>query len=130
MLFVRTFCTAGNYPQGTAAQLAAGDLLFLYTDGIVEAGSTGSGGLFGIERTLDVLRAHRTETPDQILATIHRAASDCAPSCIQGDDMTAILVAVDAGMLFLLGRTAVRRLGESEEHDLLAGDRADIMVQA
>jgi serine phosphatase RsbU (regulator of sigma subunit) len=89
--------SASRYPAGPVAQLAAGDLLFLYTDGIVEAGSPGSGGLFGIERTLDALRAHRKETPDRILDAIYRAANDFSPCCAQGDDMTAILVAVDAG---------------------------------
>jgi hypothetical protein len=88
--------SAGRYPSGSVNQLAAGELLFLYTDGLVEAGSSGSVGLFGIERTLDVLRAHWTETPDQILDAICRAASDFSPGCEQSDDMTAILVKVDA----------------------------------
>jgi serine phosphatase RsbU (regulator of sigma subunit) len=51
--------SAADYPAGPAVQLAAGDLLFLYTDGIVEAISAGSRELFGIERTLDILHAHR-----------------------------------------------------------------------
>ncbi len=40
---------AAGYPLGPAAQLMAGDLLFLYTDGILEAGSAVE--QFGIERT-------------------------------------------------------------------------------
>jgi phosphoserine phosphatase RsbU/P len=88
---------AGRYPSGAVARLAAGELLFLHTDGIVEAGSAGSGGLFGIDRTLDALRAHWQETPDQMLDAIFRAASGFSPRCDQGDDMTAILVQADAG---------------------------------
>jgi len=89
--------SANEYPTGPAAQLAAGDLLFLHTDGIVEAGSAGSVGQFGIERTLDILRAHRKETPDQILDAIYRAARGFSPLCDQTDDMTAIIVKADAG---------------------------------
>jgi serine phosphatase RsbU (regulator of sigma subunit) len=89
--------SANEYPPGPAAQLAADDLLFLYTDGIVEAGSEGSVGQFGIERTLDLLRAYRKETPDQILDAIYGAARGFSAGCDQADDMTAILVKVDAG---------------------------------
>jgi serine phosphatase RsbU (regulator of sigma subunit) len=89
--------SASDYPLGPAARLSAGDLLFLYTDGVVEAGSAGSVEQFGIERTLTILRAHRTETPDQILDAIYRAARDFSPLCDQGDDITAILVKAEAG---------------------------------
>jgi serine phosphatase RsbU (regulator of sigma subunit) len=104
--------SASEYPPGPTAQLAAGDLLFLYTDGIVEAGSAGSVGQFGIKRALDILRAYREETPDQILDAIYRAARDFSADCDQGDDMTAILVKVDAGNQtppFLLPETASAR---------------------
>jgi serine phosphatase RsbU (regulator of sigma subunit) len=84
-----------EYPLGSASRLTAGDLLFLYSDGIVEAGSAGSGSQFGIERVLDVIRTHRQETPDQILDAIYRAAMNCSPSSNQDDDMTAILIKVD-----------------------------------
>lgn len=88
--------SAADYPLGPAAQLAGGDLLFLYTDGIVEASSAGSREQFGIERTLDILRAHREETPDQILGTLYSAASDFSPRGDQSDDITAILVKREA----------------------------------
>jgi serine phosphatase RsbU (regulator of sigma subunit) len=88
--------SANEYPPRPAAQLAADDLLFLYTDGIVEAGSEGSVGQFGIERTLDLLRAYRKETPDQVLDAIYGDARGFSAGCDQADDMTAILVKVDA----------------------------------
>jgi len=89
--------SAGNYPSGPAAQLAAGDLLFLYTDGIVEARSAGSREQFGIERALDTLRANCQESPDQILDAIYQAVRDFSSPGDQDDDVTAILVQVAAG---------------------------------
>lgn len=87
---------AANYPLGPAAQLASGDRLFLYTDGIVEASSAGSREQFGIERALDILRAHWEETPDQILGAIYSATRDFSSRGDQSDDITAILVTREA----------------------------------
>lgn len=88
---------AGSYPSATVTQLAAGELLFLYTDGIVEAGARGSNGLFGIQRVLNTVRAHCTENPEQILDALHRAVSEFSPRGDQGDDMTAILITTTPG---------------------------------
>jgi sigma-B regulation protein RsbU (phosphoserine phosphatase) len=87
--------SATNYPLGPTAQLATGDSLFLYTDGILEAGSAAE--QFGIERALDILRAHRKETPDQIIEALYRAVRDFTPLRNQTDDITAILLQVEAG---------------------------------
>ena len=67
-------------------------LLFLYTDGIVEASSAGSREQFGIERTLDILRAHWEEAPDQMLDAMYGAAREFWLPGTQGDDISAILV--------------------------------------
>ena len=88
--------SAAEYRMGPTAQFAAGDLLFLYTDGIVEAGSKGIGREFGIARALDVLRAHWQETPDQVLVALYRAAMDFSRTDDQSDDITAILVRAEA----------------------------------
>ena len=88
--------SATNYPPDPPARLAAGELLFLYTDGIVEARSARSRKQFGIERTLDTLRTHCQETPDQILDAIYRAARDFSSQGDQDDDITTILVKVAA----------------------------------
>lgn len=89
--------SSAKYPPGPVACLAAGELLFLYTDGIVEARPAGAPDQFGIQRTLDTLRAHAAETPDQILDAIYRAARAFSPLKAQEDDMTAILVKVAVG---------------------------------
>ena len=87
--------STSRYPASLVTRLAVGDLLFLYTDGIVEAGAPGSGGMFGTEHMLETLRAHQPETPDQILDAVYRAARDFSPLRDQDDDITAILVRVN-----------------------------------
>src|SRR5262249_22277366 len=57
--------TGGNFSNGPTLMLDSGDLVFLLSDGIVEA-SSGAGSLFGIGRALEVVRAHRHEAPGEI----------------------------------------------------------------
>src|SRR5260370_11164721 len=49
---------AGDFSDGPALTLDPGDLVFLLSDGIVEAPS-GAGSRFSIGRALEVVRAHR-----------------------------------------------------------------------
>src|SRR6516162_3420673 len=58
---------AGDFSNSPAVRLEPGDLLFLLSDGIIEA-SAGDGPLFGIERALEVVKAYRHEPPDKIIA--------------------------------------------------------------
>ena len=54
--------TMGNSPRQPPVTLQPGDLVFLYTDGVVETiGPDGS--FFGIERALDVIRSTRASRP-------------------------------------------------------------------
>jgi sigma-B regulation protein RsbU (phosphoserine phosphatase) len=82
----------GGFPNSPAVRLEPGDLLFLLSDGIVEAHS-GDGPLFGIGRTLEVVRAHRHEPPGEILATLLHQVREWSGSA-QVDDMTAIVIKV------------------------------------
>jgi serine phosphatase RsbU (regulator of sigma subunit) len=80
------------YVAGPAVQLESGDLVFLYTDGIIEACPPGSA-RFGIERALGLIRAQRHEPARQIVdALLQSVRGYCgtAPS----DDMTAIILKV------------------------------------
>jgi sigma-B regulation protein RsbU (phosphoserine phosphatase) len=54
--------SAHEFPAGPALTLGPGDLVFLFTDGLVEAASP-DGKLFGVERTLEIVREHRHQTP-------------------------------------------------------------------
>jgi serine phosphatase RsbU (regulator of sigma subunit) len=123
-----TFCNAGHYPPllfraGTAnrvrilgrtglplgiveegawkpgtVEIAPGDVLLLYTDGVTEAQST-EGQMFGEERLLEVAQArlHSWETSAQdiqadLLAEIHRFVGD-AP---RFDDLTLMVIVRNA----------------------------------
>ena len=50
----------------------SGDLIFFYTDGVVEATSP-DGQMFGIERTLDVIRSTRSQSACDIVKSLEEA---------------------------------------------------------
>ena len=79
-------------PAGPSLALKPGELIFLYTDGIVEAFSP-EGNLFGISPVLDVVRYHRCEPADNIIQAIF-CAVDTFSDQIRHDDMTAVIIKV------------------------------------
>ena len=76
-------------------QLALGDALVLYTDGITDA-EDGTGTFFGQERLLEILEANRgrsaQDAQDALLAEVHQFVGD-AP---QFDDLTLMVVVQDS----------------------------------
>jgi serine phosphatase RsbU (regulator of sigma subunit) len=82
----------GDFPTGPAVHLGPGDLVFLLSDGIVEA-RAGRGPLFGSGRTLEVVRAHRHEPPGKIVAALMHQVREWSGSA-QADDMAAIVIKV------------------------------------
>jgi serine phosphatase RsbU (regulator of sigma subunit) len=81
---------ASEFSAGPPIKLEAGELVFLYTDGIVEAMSR-DGRLFGLERTLNLIRGHRHKTPDAIVDKLFGAVSAFSEGDIQ-DDLTAVIL--------------------------------------
>src|SRR5262249_39322363 len=81
---------ASEYSAGPTIQLEPGELVFLYTDGIVEAMSR-DGRLFGLERTLDLVRGQRHRTLDEIVDKLFDAVSAFSEGNIQ-DDLTAVIL--------------------------------------
>jgi serine phosphatase RsbU (regulator of sigma subunit) len=81
-----------DVPDRPAIMLDSGDLVFLLSDGIVEAIS-GSGEFFGIDRALEVVRAHRHEAPGEIISALFHEVREWFQSA-QGDDLTAIVIKV------------------------------------
>jgi serine phosphatase RsbU (regulator of sigma subunit) len=80
-----------TFPASTVS-LEPGDLLLLITDGIIEAASPDHG-LFGMERTLRIVRQHQKESPDAILTALFAAANAfCNNHC--HDDLTAVIIKV------------------------------------
>ena len=83
---------AGDFSNGPALTLDPGDLVFLLSDGIVEAPS-GAGSHFGIGRALEVVRAHRHQPPGEIIAALLHQVREWSQSA-PVDDMTAIVIKV------------------------------------
>lgn len=85
----------GSFPGVTYDELtvptAAGDLFVFCTDGVFEA-ADGDGREFGVERLLEVVRAHRhapaQAVVDAIFTAVERFRGEAPPS----DDMTAVAV--------------------------------------
>jgi serine phosphatase RsbU (regulator of sigma subunit) len=73
--------------------LKPGDLILFLTDGILEARASDNT-IFGTERTLDAVRAHRAQSAREIVAALYRTVCDFSRRRSQLDDMTAVVVKV------------------------------------
>ena len=67
--------------------LGPGDLLLLYSDGVTEADNLEEEE-FGMDRTIDVLRAHRDEPAAAIVDHMFHAIDGFAGAAPQHDDIT------------------------------------------
>jgi sigma-B regulation protein RsbU (phosphoserine phosphatase) len=77
----------------TRLQLAPGDRLVFYTDGIVEA-TNEQGEMFGFERLLGLVQETRSTDADELLKEILEKVSAFVGAAPQHDDLTAITVSV------------------------------------
>ncbi len=82
---------ATDYTSAPGLTLASGDLMVVLTDGIEEASSP-AGELFGAERALEVVRAHRDKPARAIIEALYAATRTFAQGAPQIDDITAIVV--------------------------------------
>ena len=80
----------GEFPVPPAILLQPGDLVLLFTDGIVEAASP-DGRLFGLNRMLANVQEHRHATPDDILQALFNAVEAFSEDRHQ-DDLTAVVI--------------------------------------
>jgi serine phosphatase RsbU (regulator of sigma subunit) len=81
----------GEFPSAPPVTYRPGDLIFLYTDGVVEATSP-DGRMFGIERTLDVIRCTRSQPACEIVKSLEEANRRFAGQGKRVDDFTAIVI--------------------------------------
>jgi sigma-B regulation protein RsbU (phosphoserine phosphatase) len=81
---------ASAFSAGPTITLEPGELVLLYTDGIVEARSR-DGRMFGLERTLDLVRGHRHKTTEEIVDKLFDAVRAFSEGDIQ-DDLTAVVI--------------------------------------
>jgi sigma-B regulation protein RsbU (phosphoserine phosphatase) len=78
-----------------AVALGPGDLVLCFTDGIPEAEAPG-GAAFGLERTLEVVRAHQGQPARAIVEALHRAVQEFSHPLPQRDDITAVVIKAGA----------------------------------
>jgi hypothetical protein len=77
--------------QQSRTELCPGDLLILYSDGVVEAANS-AGEEFGQERLRAVITEHATCSPEQIRAAVLRAVVGFAGSAEFADDLTLMAI--------------------------------------
>jgi len=73
--------------------LAAGDLIFLYTDGLTEAHRI-KGPLLGLERVLETVRHHQAQPAAQIVKAVRDAACRHLEADKPKDDITLVVIKV------------------------------------
>lgn len=81
------------FSSAVAMTLVTGDLILLLTDGIEEA-TAPDDSLFGTERVIETVRAHRQAKAHDILQALYEAVRAFAGNGPQVDDITAIVLKV------------------------------------
>ena len=77
--------------QSGYVRLEAGDRLFLYTDGLVDAESP-AGVAFGVNRLKRILRAHPDLPSRELIAVMYAELDRFTCCCPQHDDITAVAI--------------------------------------
>jgi sigma-B regulation protein RsbU (phosphoserine phosphatase) len=72
-------------------QLAPGDSLLLYTDGLTEAFSP-DGDLFGETRLAEALSASQSVTSDGLIQSVEESLNEFIQSTPLGDDLTMLVI--------------------------------------
>jgi phosphoserine phosphatase RsbU/P len=80
-----------SYERGFVA-VERGDLLVLYTDGIVEARARGSGDEYGIDRLVEVVRRFRLKPAEEIVDAVFADVSRFGEGGPAADDVTVVVV--------------------------------------
>jgi sigma-B regulation protein RsbU (phosphoserine phosphatase) len=86
------FLPEKDYEEG-AVRLQPGDLLVLYTDGIVEA-TNPDGEMFGEERVAEIAGELKGRPAEEVLDGLRRAVESQCEGCPQEDDITLVVVRV------------------------------------
>ena len=93
-------------------ELGAGDILFVYTDGVPEATDT-QNRLYGLERMLDALNSSPSFVPMQILQTVKEDIDVFMGDAPQFDDITMMAVQRRAGTEAMMRKINVSPVIES-----------------
>jgi sigma-B regulation protein RsbU (phosphoserine phosphatase) len=84
---------ASVYPNSPPIALEPGDLVFFFTDGVIDTFSADDI-QFSVQRALETVGAHRQAAPRQIVEALFRTISDFSRNR-QLDDMTAVIIKVE-----------------------------------
>ena len=82
-----------DFSTGPAIHLETGDILVLYTDGILEAMAP-DGSMYGKDRLIDLVRNNRQNSAQAIVDALCQAARDFYQGEPQRDDLTVVVVKV------------------------------------
>jgi serine phosphatase RsbU (regulator of sigma subunit) len=90
-----TACPLGisdaRLPHAPALVLEPGEVVLLFTDGLVEATDPGKN-FFGVDRALDIIRKRRRQSAEEIVAALYNDVRDFAGHQENLDDITAIVI--------------------------------------
>jgi serine phosphatase RsbU (regulator of sigma subunit) len=83
-----------EYAAAAPVALESGEVVVLLTDGVLEAHGPDEESLFGLERTLGVVRAHWNRPAREIVDQLYAAVRAFCEPRVQVDDLTAIIIKV------------------------------------
>jgi PAS domain S-box-containing protein len=86
-----------EFHASQAVPLDPGDLVLLFTDGILEARAP-DGTVFGVERGLAIVRIYRNDPASEIVRNLYHAVRAFTLEGPQADDMTAIVIKVNTAV--------------------------------
>lgn len=81
--------------EDNCLQLAGGDTLFLYTDGVTEANNA-EGSFYGEKRLQDCAEQYRKEAPAELMSSVFSDISHFASGTEQFDDITMLVLKMHA----------------------------------
>jgi len=84
---------ADEHHEVRRVTMEPGDVLLLYTDGVVEAADA-RGEMLGDDRLEELLRGVATDGAEDILSAVFSAVEEFSPAHDQGDDVTAVVIKV------------------------------------
>jgi len=79
-----------DYERGKI-DLHMGDVLVLYTDGVVEAENP-AGEQYSAQRLARIVSSHLQQSPSELIETIYASVSDFRETTLLADDLTLVVL--------------------------------------
>ena len=81
----------GSHYESEKISLRHGDVLVLYTDGVVEAENP-AGEQYSPQRLASIVSSHRQQSPSELIETIYASVSDFRGTTLLSDDITLVVL--------------------------------------